>query len=109
KGVMLAAIASLLMLIAAAARPRVAFLGRIPDTSRFSDLERHRDNERVPGVLPFRVESSILYFNADHVRQQVWNQVESTPDLQLVIGDLSNAPRVDVAGARMLSELQQDL
>lgn len=109
KGVMLAAIASLLMLIAAAARPRVAFLGRIPGTQRFSDLERHPDNERLPHVLLFRVESSILYFNADHVRKLVWGQVEATPGLRLVIGDLSNAPRVDVGGARMLSALQTDL
>src|SRR5690606_17914871 len=39
----------------------------------------------------------------------VWGQVEATPGLRLVIGDLSNAPRVDVGGARMLSALQTDL
>ena len=48
KGVRFAAIASLLMLLAGAARPHVAFLGRIPGTLRYSDLERHRDNEAVP-------------------------------------------------------------
>ena len=109
KGVMLAAIVSLLMLIAAAARPRVAFLGRIPGTQRFSDLERHPENAPVPHVLLFRVESSILYFNSDHVRKRLWQQVEATPDLRLVIGDLSNTPRVDIAGAQMLSAIQKDL
>jgi high affinity sulfate transporter 1 len=109
KGVLLAAIASLLMLIAAAARPHVAFLGRIPGTQRFSDIERHPDNEVVPGAVIFRVESSLLYFNTDHVRQLVWQKVESVPALRLVVCDLSNAPYVDVAGARMLSGLQKDL
>lgn len=109
KGVLLAAIASLLMLLAGAARPHVAFLGRIPGTRRYSDLERHPDNEELPGILIFRVESSVLYFNADHIRQVVWVRIESASRLVLVVCDLSDAPLVDVAGARMLAGLHRDL
>lgn len=109
KGVLLAAVASLLMLITAAARPHVAFLGRIPNTRRFSDLERYSDNETISGVLVFRVESSLLYFNTDYVRQIVWNKILTSAPLQLVVCDLSNSPYVDVAGAQMLSKLQRDL
>ncbi len=109
KGVLLAAIASLLMLLAGVARPHVAFLGRIPGTSRFSDLERHPDNEALPGIVIFRVESSLLYFNADHVREVVSAKIRSTHDLKLVVCDLSDSPVVDVAGARMLAALHADL
>src|SRR5262249_45433643 len=45
KGVLLAAAVSLLMLSAAVARPKVAVLGRIPGTRRYSDMARHPDNE----------------------------------------------------------------
>jgi high affinity sulfate transporter 1 len=109
KGVLIAAIVSLLMLIAGAAAPHVAFLGRIPGTKRFSDLERHPENEVLPGVVIFRVESSVLYFNVDHVRRVVWERVQATPHVLLVICDLSDSPVVDVAGARMLSALHRDL
>ncbi len=109
KGVLLAAIASLLVLLAAAARPHVAFLGRIPGTRRFSDLERHPDNEVLPGVVIFRVEAALLYFNTDHVRQVVWARVLATPDLRLVVCDLSDSPFIDVAGARILAGLHRDL
>ncbi|MFO0970218.1 MAG: SulP family inorganic anion transporter [Gemmataceae bacterium] len=109
KGVLFAAIVSLLMLIAGVARPRVAFLGRIPGTRRFSDLERHPDNETLPGVVIFRVESSLLYFNVDHVRRIVWEKFQATPDLRLVICDLSETPLVDMAAARMLTALHGDL
>jgi high affinity sulfate transporter 1 len=109
KGVLLAAVASLLMLIAGAARPNVAFLGRIPGTQRFSDIERHPDNESIPGTLIFRVESSLLYFNIDHVRQIVWDRVALVPDLRLAVCDLSNSPYVDVAGSHWLTGLQRDL
>jgi len=62
-GVVVAALASMLLLIHHVAHPHVAFLGRTPGTRRFSDLARHQDNERIPGVLPFRVEAGIIYFN----------------------------------------------
>jgi anti-anti-sigma factor len=109
KGVLLATIVSLAMLLAGAARPHVAFLGRIPGTRRYSDLERHADNESIPGVLIFRVESSLLYFNADHVREVVWERIQATPELRLVVCDLSDAPMVDVAAANMLIRLHRDL
>jgi anti-anti-sigma factor len=109
KGVLLAAVASLLLLLIGAARPHVAFLGRIPGTSRFSDLERHPDNETVPGVVIFRVESLLLYFNAEHVRNIVWERLQTEADLRLVVCDLSDVPVVDVAGARMLTALHAEL
>jgi sulfate permease, SulP family len=109
KGVLVAAIASLLMLLAGIAQPHVAFLGRIAGTRRYSDLERHPDNEVLLGIVIFRVESSLLYFNADYVLQVVWDRIEVTPQLKLVIGDLSDSPMVDVAGARMLGALHAKL
>jgi len=109
KGVLLAAAVSLLMLLAGAARPHVAFLGRIPGTHRYSDLERHADNEALAGILIFRPEASVLYFNAEHVRHSVWAGIQATPQLRLVICDLSASPFLDVAGANMLAGLHADL
>ena len=109
KGVLLAVIASVLMLLAAAARPHVAFLGRIPGTRRYSDFERHPDNEAIPAVLIFRVEASLLYFNTDHVHKTVREKACANDSLRLVVCDLSNSPHVDVAGATMLSALQKEL
>lgn len=109
KGVLLAVAASLLMVISSAANPHVAILGRIPGTQRFSDAERHPSNQFIPGVLIFRVESSLLYFNIEHVYNVVWQKLESTPGVRLVVCDLSNAPYVDVAGADMLTALHKAL
>lgn len=109
RGVLVAVIASLIVLVATAARPHVAFLGRIPGTRRFSDLERHPDNEVIPGVLIFRVESSLLYFNVDYVRDRVRREIDAAESLKLVICDLSNSPHIDVAGADMLEELHKEL
>lgn len=109
KGVLLAAIGSLLALLAGVAQPHVAFLGRIPGSRRFSDLERHPDNEHIPQVIIFRPEASVLYFNADHVHRCVLDRVQSTPQVGLVVCDLSSSPMVDIAGAKMLCGLQSEL
>ena len=110
KGVMVAVVVSMLLLIRRAAHPHVAFLGRIPGTRSFSDLERNPDNEAVPGVLAFRVEAALLYFNVEHVRDAVREKIRSsTGPLKLVVCDLSVSPMVDLAGARMLAELHAQL
>jgi SulP family sulfate permease len=61
------------------------------------------------GIVIFRAESSVLYFNADHIRRAVWEKIQATPQLRLVVCDLSDSPLVDVAGATMLAGLHRDL
>jgi len=108
-GVLIAVLASILMLLARMSRPAVAFLGRIPGTNRFSDLARHPSNEAIGGLLAFRVQSSLLYFNVDHVLEIVRQHAHAQPGLRRVICDLSNVPYMDVAGARMLRRLHAEL
>jgi len=110
KGVMIATIVSMLLLIRRSAQPHVAFLGRIPGTRLYSDLDRNPDNVPVPGVLMFRVEASLLYFNVEHVREAVLEKIHSASEPpKLVVCDLSTSPVVDLAGARMLKTLHATL
>jgi MFS superfamily sulfate permease-like transporter len=110
KGVMLAVVVTMLLMIRRAAHPHVAFLGRIPGTRSFSDMERNPGNEPVAGALMFRVLASIVYFNVEHVRDAVWARIRATPEpLKLVVCDLSTSPVVDLAGARMLAKLHEAL
>jgi sulfate permease, SulP family len=110
RGVMIGAIISLVLLIRRASRPHVAFLGRIPGTRRFSDRERHPDNELIPGVLIFRPESGLVYFNMDHVRDTILDRVHAeSPPPKLVVLDLSAAPLVDMHSTQMLAELAGEL
>jgi SulP family sulfate permease len=91
-GVLVAVLASVMMVLGRVARPHVAFLGRIPGTDRFSDVARHPENEAIPGVLAFRVEASLVYFNVDHVLEAVLRRVQSEPGPQRVVYDFSNTP-----------------
>jgi MFS superfamily sulfate permease-like transporter len=109
-GVMIGAAISLVLLLRRSSRPHVAFLGRIPGTDRFSDRERHPANELIPGILIFRPEASLVYFNVDHVRDSIADRVlAEVPPPQLVILDLSAAPLVDLQSAHALASLADEL
>ena len=110
RGVLIGAVISLVQLLRTASRPHVAFLGRIPGSRRFSDRERHPDNELIPGVLIFRPESGLVYFNVDHVCRTILDRITAaTTPPKLVLLDLSAAPRVDLQSAQALGDLSNEL
>src|SRR5262249_52933294 len=104
QGILLAVLASIVLLLMRASRPHVAFLGRIPGTNSYSDFARHPENEPLPGTIAFRPEVSLLYVNADAVLEAVLNRLRTAapPDTRLVVCDLSASPTLDLAGSRML-------
>jgi high affinity sulfate transporter 1 len=111
QGILLAALASMLMLLARTSRPHVAFLGRIPGTNAYSDLERHPENEPLPGGIAFRPEASLIYVNADFVLEAILNRLREAggSDIRTVVCDLSASPYLDLAGSHMLHELHGEL
>lgn len=110
RGVLIGAAISMVQLIRRAARPHVAVLGRIPGTNRFSDRDRHLDNEGVPGLLIVRPEAGLVYFNVDHVRDQITERVQAEvePPRQVIL-DLSASPFVDLQSAHALASLADEL
>lgn len=109
QGILLAAIASIFLLLARASQPNVAFLGRLPGTGRYADSVRHPDVEPLAGVIAFRPEASLLYINAESVLEKVLARVRAAPDTRTVICGLSSSPFIDLAGAKMLHDLHGEL
>jgi SulP family sulfate permease len=110
QGILLAAAASVLILLARASQPHVAFLGRIPGTNSYSDLARHPENEQLPHVLIFRPEASVLYVNAETVLQAVLERLRNAePGVRVIVCDLSASPYIDLAGSRMLRLLHGEV
>ena len=110
QGVIVAALLSLVRLIRRAERPPMAVLGRIPGTSHFRTLENNPEAETLPGLLVFRVEGGLFYFNVENVRAEILRRVEAAAEpVRLVVFDLAVVPHVDLAGARVLGTLRDEL
>jgi len=109
KGVMLAVIMSLILLIRRTAHPNVAVLGRIGNTNHYSDIERHPDNITYNSIIILRIESSILYFNADSILEKINKSLSENAPAKLLVLDLSASPYVDVSGSKMLLQLAREI
>ena len=109
QGVLLASIASILLLLARASQPHVAFLGRLPGSGRYSDSARHEGVEPLVGTIAFRPEASLLYINVETVLDRVLAALGTSPGIRLVVCDLSASPYIDLAGAGMLHDLHDEL
>ena len=109
-GVMLGSLISLVQLVRISSRPHVALLGRIPGTRRFSDRDRHGDNELIPDVMIFRPESTLVYFNVDNICEAILSRVRvEAARPKLVVLDLSAAPIVDMQSAHTLASMADEL
>jgi high affinity sulfate transporter 1 len=108
-GVLLGAAISIVLLLRQAARPRVTEMGRVPGSTYYADRSRHPENEIVPGALIVRCESSLLYFNVEYVRERVFEILAARADVRLVVLFLGAVPKIDLAGAELISDLHRTL
>lgn len=110
KGVLVAAIFSLAMLIRRLALPECVVLGRLPGTDHFVSIVRHPDAQPLPGVLVFRANAALLYFNADTVRHHLRHRLDRADKRpHRVILDLAFTTEIDLSTARMLAECAKEL
>ncbi|MBF6089876.1 SulP family inorganic anion transporter [Nocardia cyriacigeorgica] len=96
---------SMLLLLYRTAQPHIATLAK--DGTRWVDAERRPELERRPDVLVVRVESGLLFANADYVKQHI--EAQCTDRTKLVVLDAETSPVIDVTAAQMLAELRTTL
>ena len=100
---------SLLLLIYRASHPHIAVLGKVPGTAgQYGDLERHPENQPLPGIVILRVESSLFFANADAVRQSVRAHAAEA-GCRVVVLDAATVPAIDVTAVHMLADLTEGL
>jgi high affinity sulfate transporter 1 len=109
-GLLLAAVGSLVMLIAHASRPVVVVLGREPSTGRFVSRARNPDAGDTPRALVVRSAGAWLYFNAEHIRRQVIHMIDNAPPgTRIVVLDFSTVPSIDITAGAILQALARIL
>jgi high affinity sulfate transporter 1 len=109
-GVAIAVALALLQLLARASRPHDAVLGRARDNTGFHDLTQHPDVAPVPGLVLYRFESALLFFNADYFKSRVREVSRAAPaSTRHFIIVAETMPMIDSTGAATLSELCAEL
>ena len=109
-GVVIAIAGTLLHVLLKEMRPRDAALGRIPGRPGFYKLHRAAKAEPLPGMVLFMVQGSILFFNADYVRQRFESVADKAPEgTAWLVLDASAVAQIDSTAAAMLRQLRTEL
>ena len=110
QGVLIAIAVAIIMLLAKSSRPNDAVLGRIPGTDTYVDAALHPEAELFPGLVIYRFEAGLLFFNSDHFKARILSMIHSaaTPVRHLVV-DAGTIPLLDTTGAATLDELRGEL
>ena len=111
EGMIIGLVASLVFVVYQSSRPHLASVGRIPGApGAYSDLERHPENTRVPGVLILRLHAALYYANALTVRDQVRALVDAAdPQPRALVLDLGAQDTLDLTSAKVVIALGREL
>lgn len=102
-GVIIAIAGTLLHILLAEMRPRVALLGRIAGRPGFYKLHRTADARPVSGMVIVTVQGSILFFNADFVRERLEEIARAAGEgTRWLVLDASAVAQIDATAAEML-------
>ena len=108
-GIMVGIILSLLHLGYKLTYPYIAELGRLPGTDNFGDIKRNKDAERTPSALILRVDSPVIFANAETVKKAILTRVLEARSLRVVILDMGSSPIIDITAADMIGDLKKEL
>ena len=110
EALLIAVVVSLFALIWRASQPRLAVLGRAPNSLQFSDVRRHPENSTLPGLLMVRPENGLFFANAAGIREAIMAEMTASPEpVKAVLLDLGATTDLDVPSADMLGELGEEL
>ncbi|MBK7158378.1 MAG: SulP family inorganic anion transporter [Ignavibacteria bacterium] len=97
---------SLLVLLARASKPHDAILGRSVDKNTYIDILEDSGVKSIPGLLIYRFDAQLLFFNADYFRERINHYINKSEDkIDCIIIDAESIVLTDITGADILSEL----
>lgn len=102
--------ASLLWFVISNARPHVAVLGRLPNSTLYRNLDRYPDATVTDGVIALRIDGPLFFANTAFLTDTVAEMVEKNSDpISAVIVEAGAIGSVDASGAAAVVDLGASL
>ncbi len=109
-GLIIAVVASLLLIIYKASRPGILVLGKDPDENVYHSIERHPESETYPGLIMIRLDAELFFANATYFRDRIREQrATADPPARAILIDAEAIYDLDITAAEMLKELASEL
>ena len=108
-GIALTVMLSLILLIRRASSPYDAILGQVPGVDGFTDISEYPNAQTISGLLVYRFDAALLFFNADYFKKRVRDVVTSSDHLRVFVFDMEAINVIDMAGLDAIEEIRSDL
>jgi high affinity sulfate transporter 1 len=110
EAILVAVILALLRFVKLVSRPSVEILGKVPGLPGLHSIDRHTDAATIPGLLLFRFNAPIVFFNAPFFKRSVLDAVEAAgPDLKWFVIDMIPVTMLDITGLQTARDVIETL
>ncbi len=110
-GILVAVVASMLVVFARMSKPHSAVLGQIAGTTSYRNVERFPEASVTDGVRVVRIDAALSFVNAQHVKKLLLGEADaiSGGDVTALVVDCSGINDIDATGVEALSEILVEL
>lgn len=108
-GILTALILNMLRLLVASSRPHDAILGRVPGLDGYHDIEGREGSEVIPGLLIYRFDAPLVFFNAEYFKRRLFYLVDHNPTrVRWIIYDAETAGLLDITAIEILQDILRE-
>ena len=109
-GILVAVALAIVRFVKHTARPSVELLGKEKGLPGLHSIDRHTSAKAIPGLVLFRFNAPLVFFNADHFNQCALKAVQASgDDLRWFVIDTIPISEIDINGVVVLKDLKQRL
>jgi len=109
-GILVAVALAIIRFVKHTARPSVELLGEEKGLPGLHSIDRHGAAQAIPGMVLFRFNAPLVFFNADHFKQCALSAAQASgTDLRWFVIDAIPISDIDINGLVVLKDLQQKL
>jgi MFS superfamily sulfate permease-like transporter len=110
QAILVAVILAVLRFVRMVSRPAVEVLGSVPGMPGLHSVERHETAATVPGLVLFRFNAPIVFFNAPYFKRSVMAAVEAAPEpVKWFVIDMIPINMIDLTGLHTVRATIEDL
>lgn len=109
-GILIGVVLSIFELIQRFYRPRIVVMGKVPGSDEFAEVNRHPENKQIDDTMVLKIESNLLFFNADNILKDILRYLTKNPRrVRLLVLNLESSPFIDISAADMIRRLHEVL
>ncbi|MBF7729145.1 SulP family inorganic anion transporter [Pseudomonas sp. N040] len=110
KAIVVAVVLALLHFVHLSARPSAEILGKVKGLRGYHSVARHPTAQTDSGLLLFRFNAPLVFFNASHFKQQAQAAINAAgPSLKWFVLDTLPVTHLDITGYCTVDELARSL